>query len=433
MSMREFSKYWTLVRINPAGGYRAETCAIAQHHITQHYSHLTEPQQLQKHLVLEYQQGSPEAELCLRCFISHCSLEECGSIARQFGECYQFSESDILSYALDDDGLPSKDYLSLAQKILTSYDPTIATLNTWATRLVRQHPELNQFLQQQGLYLKSDWAILNSTTSKRLERVLRERFYWSNAAIETAMLHLESYHAIYLNDRIATGSQGRCPEPTPQQLERMAEYLQPRMGKLIAPHSVLNQLIAIADCLRQYRLNRYRTESIEDQPIRAKSSDSEDDPSETFLQLYRTQFIQCLDASLEAVIQAYTNKLNDQKAVQFRIALRLLYCQRITMTQIAEQLDLKRQDNVARLLKLKTLRADVGLHMLKGLKQDITETAQIFVDPERLTRLAETIDAALRDQVDALLKKDTQQSKTPKAYQRDNLFAERLCVLLNRD
>jgi hypothetical protein len=439
--MNELVKYWTLLRINPAGGYQTEKLAIAQTYIAQTYPDMTESHQLQQHLTRDYQNHSIEAELCLRCFISHCALEECNSIVRQFGEYYQFNQSDVLSYVLDDDGLSTSDYSPLSKKILASYNPAIATLNTWATRLVRQHPDLNQFLKQQGLFLKSDWAILNSTTLKRLQQVLSKRFYWSTEAIQTATRYIESYHAVYLSDRIAEGSQGRCKEPTPEQLKRMAEYLQPKLGKTVSPNQILNQLLAIAECLRQHHLNRHQTESIEDKTIQIKaeqklvdSSSHGLESSEEFLYYYRAQFIKCLSAALETVIQDYTNRLQGQnKADQFRIALRLLYCQRITMTQIAEQLDLKRQDNVARLLKLKTLRADVGLHMLKGLKQDISETAQNFVNPERLNRFADAIDAALRDQVDALIEKDAQQSKTPKAYQRDNLFAEQLCALLSHD
>jgi len=434
--MDEFVKYWTLIRINPAGGYQTEKVAIAYQYIAQNYQFITEARHLEQQLIQDYQHGCTEAELCLRCFISHCTLEECGSIVRQFGEYYQFNQADVLSFVLDDDGLPIKDYIPLSQNILTSYDPAIATLNTWATRLVRQHPELNQFFKQQGLFLKSDWAILNSTTSKQLQRILRERFYWSTESIQTAILYLESYHAVYLNDRMSEGSQGRCKGPTAEQLKRMAEYLQP---KRVTPNQILNQLLAIAQCLRQHRLNRHQTESIEDQAIQAKAerqfadTPSFDDPSEAFLLYYRAQFLNCLNTALEKVIHDYTSSLQTQKANQFRIALRLLYCQRITMTQIAEQLDLKRQDNVARLLKLKSLRADVGLHILNQLKQDIQETAQTFTDPARLTQFAASIDAALRDQVDALLEKDAQQSKTPKAYQKDNLFAERLCALLSRD
>jgi hypothetical protein len=433
--MKELVKYWTLICINPAGGYRAEKCAIAHTYIAKNYPQISDSHQLQQHLIRDYHNHSTEAELCLRCFISHCTLEECNSIVRQFGEYYQFTQSDVLSYVLDDDGSLSSDYSPLSQKILASYNPAISTLNTWATRLVRQHSDLNQFFKQQGLFLKSDWAILNSTTTKRLHRVLKERFYWSDEAIHTTVLYLESYHAVYLSDRIAGGSQGRCKEPTPDQLRRMANYLQPK--KVVSPHQILKQLIAIAECLRQHHLNRYPTESIEEKPIKAEQiadlSSDRSDPSEDFLYQYRAQFIQCLNAALETVIHDYTNRLKGEKADQFWVALHLLYCQRITMTEIAEKLDLKRQDNVARLLRLKTFRADVGLHMLARLKQDISETAQNFVDVERLNRFAELIDAALCDQVDALLEKDAQQSKTPKAYQRDNLFAEQLCALLSRD
>jgi 2-oxo-4-hydroxy-4-carboxy--5-ureidoimidazoline (OHCU) decarboxylase len=439
--MDELAKYWTLIRINPAGGYRAEKLAIAQTYFAQNLNDLNEPRRIEQFLIQAYQSGSVEAELCLRCFISHCTIQECMSLVHQFGQYYQFNEFDVLTYVLDDDGSPIRSYVPLSRKILESFNPAIATLNTWATRLVRQNQELNQFFKQQGLFLMSDWAILNNVQPKRLQKVLKERFYWSADAIQTALLHLESYHAVYLSDRLEAGNQGRCKEPTAEQLKRMATYLNAKTNQTFGPNQVQKQLLAIAECVRQHRLNRHQTESIEDQTTQGKaerqqlsnsSADELDQAMDEFLLRYRMQFIKCLSASIESVVENYAGRLQNQKAEQFRTALHLLYCKRITMTQIAEQLDLKRQDNVARLLKLKTLRTDIGLHMLQELKQDISEITQTFAKPEQLAQFAETIDAALRDQIDALLEKDAQQAKTPKAYQRDNLFAEQLCALLHR-
>ncbi len=438
--MEDTSKYWTLVRLNGFGGYRVDELAITR----AYFSSL--PEALPKapknsiltQLFQKYQSGDATAELCLRCFISHCILQECQSLVRQFGSYYHFGVSDLLPYILDDDGLAIKNYVPLAHQILQSFNPATSSLVTWTIRLVRQNAELNRFFMEQGIYLISDWAILNDTKPQKLRRVLIEFYQWAVTPSEQAASILESYRLVYLSDRVAQGAKGKCTNPTSEQLQRIAGDLQTKLHQTLSPETIFNQLQQIAKKLRQYRLERYRSsaQSI-DIPEVARVAEqqligeSETDVAEQFLQAYRPQFLTCLDAALEKVVSDRLNTCkNTTKVTQFHTALQLFHCQRLSMTAIAEHLNLPRQDSVTRLLKVKELRADVRLHMLPCLKTYVLEVAQEYT-PTRLIGFDQQLEVALSEQIESLILDEARQYQA-RNYIKGSLFCERLCVYLDR-
>jgi hypothetical protein len=52
------------------------------------------------------------------------------------------------------------------------------------------------------VYFISDWAILNDTKSKQLQRILAEFHHLSESEIRDSCILLESYHAVYRRDRL---------------------------------------------------------------------------------------------------------------------------------------------------------------------------------------------------------------------------------------
>lgn len=99
--------------------------------------------------------------------------------------------------------------------------------------------------------LLSDWAILNDITPKQLRR-MAIHFY---TGIETEqMCHLlKSYHAVYRNNLMQLRRQrchGKCPLPTTEQLQQIAQDLQTKTAQSYSPQQVRNQLQAIAQELR---------------------------------------------------------------------------------------------------------------------------------------------------------------------------------------
>lgn len=454
--MEDTSKYWMLVRLKASGGYRIDELVVARTYFEQHFQLFVDSSlsdsNLQIELFQHYQAGDAKAALCLRCLISHAIWQECRSLARQFGNYYRFSDLDLLPYVLDDDGSLTfqGEYRSNACKILQKFNPRLAKLETWTARLVRQNSELNQFFNEQGLWLISDWAILNDTSISRLKRVLGEVYQLTSAEIEQSALILESYRAVYLPDHIAKGSYSRCADPTPEQCQRMADYFQAKSNQVVSSKAVFKKLEQIAKHLRQYRLSRHRppTISIEKETTKkqveaeliANTTDEQIQEREglpqtikQFLMTYQSQFLICLDTALEKTIEARLNRFKmESRAEQFLLALRLYYCDRLSMTKIALRIGLRAQDAVAKLLKLKELRLSVQLHMLEHLQKEVQKTAENYTTPDRLRAFKQQIEAVLAENVETLIREDAIQSYTVRENSQMTLFTARLCAYLDR-
>jgi hypothetical protein len=109
----------------------------------------------------------------------------------------------------------------------------------------------------------SDWAILNDTKSKQLERILTEFYRLSKSEIYQACSLLESYHAVYRRNRLEqrrsqlASSQGRikvaCLPPTPTQLHEIAQRVNAKASLKLQAEQVRIQLQDLAERLRRYR------------------------------------------------------------------------------------------------------------------------------------------------------------------------------------
>ncbi|HEY9602146.1 MAG TPA: hypothetical protein V6C85_11085 [Allocoleopsis sp.] len=109
----------------------------------------------------------------------------------------------------------------------------------------------------------SDWAILNDTKSKQLERILTEFYRLSNPEINQACSLLESYHAVYRRNRLEQRRNQRsldqprinrgCPPPTAIQLHEIAQRMHAKAGIRLQAEQVKTQLHDLAKRLRQYR------------------------------------------------------------------------------------------------------------------------------------------------------------------------------------
>jgi hypothetical protein len=461
--MGNATKYWTFLRLEPTGSYRGRDRPEAKTYLLSQWGAIAaveaspdEATQSQLFTQMGTATTEPEtlAQLCLRCCISHQIVQVCTALVNQFGTNYRFHLTDLLPLVLDDAGrMPMDNYPSLAKQILQKFQPSSGTLGNWVTRLVRQHREVNQFLLERGLYLVSDWAILNDTPVERLQRILTEFHALSTLEIAQASALLDSYHAIYRSDRLQQRQQQRqgprrsaqCQPPTPEQLQRMCDRLHQQTGKPQAPATVHSQLQTLAQRLRQHRIavrsGTLPTQSTDSPDMQATLTsptlvaDQPDDIAlqNEFLHRYRQLFVTALDQALETVVQDRLAKArNPEKADQFLRALELFYCQRRSMTEIATAIGVPRQDNVTYLLKLKDLRADVRHLMLQALRSTVIEQARQYTDPDHLDALNQTVDEALNQQVEQMMQSEEKRAKTPKEFMQDTLFAQRLCGYLDR-
>ena len=404
-------------------------------------------------------ESAPLAEQSLRCFVSHIIEQACIQLESQFGRQHGFSRFDLFPLVLDDQPYlrasarepQAKPYQPLSQTIVHTFKPDQGQLTTWTNRLVRRHHGLNEVLLEYGVYLVSDWAILNDTTPQQVERILASFHILSQAEIDQARDLLVSYHGVYRRDRLrrrGTGAKGRCQDPTRDQLQQMARALALPPGSApLLPEEVLSQLKRLAEQLRQYRIHVRGgpTPSISlDQPIAetgtplqlaAPTEDPDAVDQHEFLTTYRQQFQTSLDQAIAKVLGHRLDQLQRRqplKAQQYLQALYLFHCCGQAMADIAPQVNLKAQYQVSRLLQLKELRAAIRHQLLLNLRQKVWIQAQAYADPARLQALDHQIDGALQAQIEQVFQAAAAEASVPHHRPVHSCFSQRLCLDLER-
>ncbi|MGB5960921.1 MAG: hypothetical protein WBG73_09715 [Coleofasciculaceae cyanobacterium] len=459
--MTSASKYWTKVKIDAAGNYRFVENIQAKIFFRQLFPDIKEsdvPDTLVQAQLVQLMQISETvnnsiAKYCLQCFISYQTYQICQNLAIQFGTKHGFKVSDLLVFVLDDEPCPANSsYYSLQSKILDSFAPTQSSLATWTTRLVKHHKELNTFLLQCGVYLVSDWAILNDTSSKQLQRIFSRFHHLTSLEIQQASQLLESYHAVYRTQRLQQRQQPTrrpCLPPTTEQLQQIGKRLSKPTILLLDQENLLAQLQEIATRLREYRIHA-RGGNLATESINVPNSDAsqtsnslsffewidnceEPDEQTDFLNFYRQQLLSCLDQALEQVTNErvkYLERKDPEKAQKFLTALQLFHCQGSSMTEIASIINLPAQFNVSRLLNLKALRADVQQKLLVLLRDRISKKTKAYTNPHHL----QLIEEALKEQITLLIQEVRKEASTPtkaKTHNTQSLFSKRICRLLD--
>jgi hypothetical protein len=338
-------------------------------------------------------------------------------------------------------------FISVAREILDSFEPERSNLATWTSRKVKQNRELNAFLLEHGVYLVSDWAILNDTSPKQLERIYTEFYQTAQYSIQQTKNLLEAYHAVYRIDRLQSrlnGGKGQCPAPTPEQLQKISEYLVVNHAVPIAPTNILDKLQEMASRLRQYRIQARGGKSRQislDQPNLAINpetllANSEDENEAfSFLAAYRQQFEHCLEKAIAKVTDIRHTKLKQRSPVQaanFLIGLSLFHCRGQTMAEIASEIGLEAQYQVTRLLKLKELRSDIRREILGILREEVIGLVKFYADPSQLSDLDQKLDVILQELVEEEMECAEVESIKSKGIPLRSRFAVRLCKYLLR-
>ncbi len=422
-------RYWCWVRLDGGGQRRVEEVPTAKAFFQQQFPEWIDQQDvpdaaIQRKLVaLMASETQEQAELCLRCFISQQIDKTCLELAYRFGEKGGLNEFDLLPFVLDDVKLLQRStpqthttYESLADKILRNFNPEKGQLSTWTARLVRSHGELQKFLEECGIYLESDWSLLNNYCPQQLERLLMEFYNYNSTLAHKAREILDSYQTVYLGDRLQKNrSRSRCQPPTLEQLNRMIADLEEKEITGLTSDKLLEQLESIAELIRR---SRHPQKNIPLLP-----PDETDREMEECLQRYRQLLITKLDEAIVQVLQARLSYFQRRRPPKDKIFIQglQLYCQGQTMTEIAREIGLKRQDNVTRLLQLKTLREDIQQRLLSTLKDQVIQLARYY---NNLVQL-EHLEQALAAEIDRLMEEAQRDTMTPNCS-RDSLFFRRL-------
>lgn len=455
-------RYWTHVRLDGAGQLNKRNIQEARVFFGQLFSQiwpdltsdLTSDQtsslevhnlMIQRQLVAEMQSTNEVsvqlAAACLRCFVSDQIAQACADLEQQFGAQGGFTKTDLYPYVLDDvdPTIHQFTYVPLAVEIIRKFDPSQSNLSTWTRRLVHQHKELNRALTESGIYLASDWAILNHTTPAQIRRLL---VALTETEVQLACQVLESYHAVYRADRMAQystqpmgGSSRRCSAPTSEQLDRMVNYLQAQ-GICCSATKIQQELWALAKALRRMKtgqtisLDAKETGFLRDRPT---GGDSEPDDADRFLSRYRPAAQTCLQQAVTQVIEGRVAYLQSRggylagslpKSQAFLQAMTLFHCEGWSMTEIAPRIGLAKQFQVTRLLELKGLQADIHqiwlmliCRQLPTLLKDSLDEAQIRPIEQQLAAFLTELNRQLNQPSDKKLKPDQQRDLLRQVYE----------------
>lgn len=432
--MVHLSRYWEMLRLDPGSqscGYRCQPLTSALTFFRERFSEMdaiVEPISAGsthsgiKALLFSLFRARSEdlttiakAGLCLRCYVSYPIVNACKRIARQFSASGRFTYQELLPFVLNDDGQSSiildgddKTQLVLtgedtapasfsifSVEILRKFDPkslTSMSLDGWVYYQTRQHPELKNFLAEQGLSYLSDWALLNRARAKQLETL---------AATERVLV--EFFHSVYRRDRRHSHAiAARCPDPTPEQLQEMLEQLKRANISISSAQHLVNALKQIAKQLRQYEV--WHRSGPAAQPLEHERTDSEFYPEvadpdvantpdalerEEIRSLCHQQLIECLNQSICDVLQnrlAYLKQHSRYSvfASKFLLGLKLIYCEGMSQSEIATQLEMRNQATVSRVLDAKNLVKLARSQTVDRLAQNLLEVARDLVADESI-------------------------------------------------
>ncbi len=472
--MSSASKYWLLIRLDPTGNSKIEEIAAAKAFFTSTFPEVITNEnlvdaQIQRQLWENWRTSLIEvstrnttthpAELCLRCFISSVIEQVCIQLEINFGNHYGFTRRDLFPLVLNDviehsSKQQQSSYTSVAREILQTYNPERGNLSTWTSKLVKQHRELKAFLIEHGIYLVTDWAILNDTNSEQLQRIFQEFHHIGESEIRLAAVLLESYHRIYRRDRRTarkSGRQGQCLPPTTEQLQQISQQFYLKSNLELTPSQIISRLQNIAKLFREYRIyirsGAYKCESLDApivssdnsctlaEKIPSPDSNNDEDEQNEFLQFYRHEFMNSLDLALKTIINhrlTTLEKQNNSLVNQYTTALHLYHCQGEIMAEIARKIGLQAQYQVTRLLKLKQLRTEVRQLMLKNLLASVLNRALSYTNLNEAKNLEEKIEQMLSQQIEDVIQEAEAESTVTKKRPLPSLFARRICYMLRQ-
>jgi hypothetical protein len=379
------------------------------------------------------------AGLCLRCYVSEPILKACKKIDHLFGGDKSFTYEDLLGFVLNDDGekLVILDSDRKTQLVLnrdfqanpTSYQYfTVRVLQTfkeesrsrmsldnWAYLQTKQNPELKDFLAEYGFKHLTDWALLNRTRTKQLEKLsIRDRAL------------VEIFHGVYRRDRIqnrqasAKSSLKCCPDPSKNQLEEMLKLLKERDISINSTSELMKALKNTATQLRQYDIWSYR------EPLEIQDSETggyafrsdlphasicEVDVEEReLLEYLHDQLKLTVNQVIEQEIRNCIARLKKSKkyapfADKFVTGMQLYYSDKKSLQEITHILKMSSWDQARRILNPSELVAKVREQTTLKLLDSILKLAQqkgltqIPPEPDYLKILAEQIEIFADDEV----------------------------------
>ena len=421
-----------------------------------------------KDLLIDVLSNSMEGT-CLRCYVSHFILRACQERFKRFslgGQRFQLYE--LLPIVLNDDGKPlpsvgvKERFIPYSFQILQEYikRKPRSSLDKWVLMKTTQSDAIENFLLNCGVCTDSNWAILNATSSAQLENVFREFHIFSPSTIqhlsESEIQHaraiLQSFHQIYRGDRQKNRQYGRCQPPTETQLQRMTKYLWTIYQIKITPQRLMNEIKAIANRLRDYRLCEYQPPQIripdsntgkkfyEEVPDTNSLHNFKSEDEEDLQVLLSEELIPCLDKAIDKGFYDVINCLSSRcanLADYIKPVYYYMVCQGMTQKETVARVKYVTQTQISRQIKplfpkhLQQVKLRIQEQLLQ-LILDKVKRWRIVENPEQLeyfNNLSDEIEVFVDNEIFSSIEKE---KKDGKNSHMNSLYFERLCVYLSK-
>ncbi|NEO14752.1 MULTISPECIES: hypothetical protein [unclassified Moorena] len=418
------------------------------------------------------------AGLCLRCYVSSSILKACKTLASQFCLDYRLTYRELLSYVLNDDGKTpiildsdGKTQLVLNQQgqikrglgqfftidVLASYRLNSSdrlSLDNWAYRKTKQHPDIKRCLAEQGLPLSSNWSLLGRVKLRHLEQLYpRDRKL------------VETFHTVYSQDRQQQRRNrvnhrvnhrvNQCLEPRDDQLQDMLHLL-PERGVIINSTKELHkELTRIAKGLQEEEIWSRRGSPIWE-PLEARvpetgeyvpkelpdlnSINTIDHLGQSELQDFLEQgLIEVLDHAIGQALVEHIASLEQSRryacfASKVIPGFRFFYCEGKSLKEIATLLNMTNHSQASRVLAPGKLLNHVQYLSVENFFQLISTTTKGLGLEENATKLdylsnvMQEVEAFLNTQV---FQAAVAELSTSKSRSMNSLYAQRLCRYLD--
>jgi len=420
--MGEPWKYWTRVEFASTGHRRKSEVPAVKLFLQKHFPESAgqskvSDREVQRCLTNWVRAGEEAdrqmAQLGLHCYTTNAIEGHCRKFVNQFN---QVDFDTLIGLVLQDEFIA---------EVIASYDPEKSALSTWTKMRIFSHRDVKRFLRlDHGIIKETDWQILCSTSPGALRRILgsERTAYEVGQGGELLQVFKEVYCGPLMAEREKLNQKSRrpYPQPTQQQLMKMALQLPPRPDS--GWEDVLNQLRELAKVIRTDRAQP---------PVPPSArSDLSPEPQQDLLADYRSP---CIAKAVSQVIETRLHHLSqgrngEKKGKQYLNALGLFYCQGASMKDIARMVDLSDQPSVSRLLDRKTLKADISRHLVVCMRGCLDEgIGQGLSSPDRLKAWDQRVSTFLEEDVDKLMRADAKEGYTSQNRQMRTLLAQEIC------
>lgn len=338
-------------------------------------SEIEKPSALHDRRLLEHtrQDGHRGAFLSLRCRVSWPLEQRLQVLHRQFSSRHGLELAELAAFALDDVGHPlayqaaeGEDKRRSAEpfgvEVIRSYRPELSNLATWAKQKLLGHPPLKRYLEQQGVRLMGDWALLGDASHLEVRRAVEQ--LGGRISVERAAgLHrryLDLYKPAKLDFRLRTGrQQGWFPDDAFLQqvcLEQEAEQTR-------------RDLMEIATLVRRCASGRWE---------RGDSALLDDEPASRWANQQADEDQARIDQLVLDLVERVGRACTDQLVAELRgdalvYSIWRAWSDGMNQRRIAQHCDTN-QARVCRTLKLERHAGEIVTEILRQLRSQLAAT-----------------------------------------------------------